>query len=267
VLLLRWAVRSAALGGRGPRGRRRCGGGEPLAALDPPQPPELGDALGAGRGATAQGGKGAADVVLTHPNLTGRGGRVELLAAADSWASRSCSMRSNAHLAGLASPSWAAAAGVGRLQSGELQDRRTRPRRATCVDARAVTYEELIRSCCQRRYVTMRKARAVSAWPPRRGPPACQGGGLNADLLRWSARGWPTIPMAWASARGNASRVDGHCGEESSTRFGGAASVAPPSQERSRPAGVTGRCTRGGQRPPAVGERRQADGFRARLMG
>jgi hypothetical protein len=34
VLLLRWAVRSAALGGRGPRGRRQCGGGEPLAALD-----------------------------------------------------------------------------------------------------------------------------------------------------------------------------------------------------------------------------------------
>jgi hypothetical protein len=52
-----------------------------LAALGLPQPPELGDALGAGEGAAAKGGEGAAHVVLADADLAGDRGRVERLAA------------------------------------------------------------------------------------------------------------------------------------------------------------------------------------------
>jgi hypothetical protein len=65
------------------------------------------------------------------------------------------------------------------------------------------------------------KARAVSRSAPRRGPPASQACDRRAARLACrltrcdgAPRGWPTIPMAWASARGIASSVDGHCGEE-----------------------------------------------------
>jgi hypothetical protein len=45
-------------------------------------------------------------------------------------------------------------------------------------------------------------------------------------------RGWPSIPMAWASARGIASTCRWPLRRGSSTRVGGGTSVAPPLQER-----------------------------------
>jgi hypothetical protein len=93
------------------------GEGEPLATLGFPQPPQLGDPLGAGQGAAPQRGQGATDVVGAHPNLPSHLGRIQRLATGD--------------LAGLVAlfdalqrPVWrptvldlgSAAAGVGRLQ-------------------------------------------------------------------------------------------------------------------------------------------------------
>ena len=57
--------------------------GELLAALDLPQPPEVFDALGAGEAATAEGGEGAAHVVLAHADIPCHRGRIEGLAMGD----------------------------------------------------------------------------------------------------------------------------------------------------------------------------------------
>ena len=56
---------------------------EALAALGLPQPPELLDPLGAGQGAAAQRAKGAAHIVLAHPELLADRGRVEWLAVGE----------------------------------------------------------------------------------------------------------------------------------------------------------------------------------------
>ena len=95
--------------------------GEPLATLGLPQPPQLGDPLGAGQGAAPQRGQGATHIVLAHLDLAGDLGRIQRLATGD--------------LAGLVElfdllqrpvcrPTvlelGSAAAGVGRLQCLEL---------------------------------------------------------------------------------------------------------------------------------------------------
>jgi hypothetical protein len=105
-----------------------------------------------------------------------------------------------------------------------------------------VTYERLTRFCSKRRYVTAaRRGRSPLGPPagaarlpralenPRRDPP---GTGCRLTRCDGAPRGWPTIPMAWASARGIASECRWPLRRGSSTRFGGGTSVAPPSQER-----------------------------------
>ena len=67
----------------GPDQAGDVGDGEALAALGLPQPPELGDALGAGESAASERGQGAAHIVLAHPNLLGDRGRVERLTLGD----------------------------------------------------------------------------------------------------------------------------------------------------------------------------------------
>src|SRR5512133_4018591 len=54
-----------------------------MAALGLPQPPELGNALGAGLGAAPQRDQGAPHIVLAYPSLASDRGRVERLAAGD----------------------------------------------------------------------------------------------------------------------------------------------------------------------------------------
>jgi hypothetical protein len=125
-----------------------------------------------------------------------------------------------------------------------LEDRRARPSPAARVDARAVTYEELIRSCSQRRYVTVCEARAVSRLAPPAGAARLLAlenttrslGGCRATRCDGAPRAWPPIPMAWASARGIASKCRWPLRRGSNTRFGGGTSAAPPSQERRMPA-------------------------------
>jgi hypothetical protein len=76
-------------------------------------------------------------------------------------------------------------------------------------------------------------------------------------------RGWPAIPMAWASTRGIASKCRWPLRRGSSTRVGGGTSVAPPSQERPTPAAVTARRAlhRGpGSQPGPAGGRRGRGG-------
>jgi hypothetical protein len=77
-----------------------------------------------------------------------------------------------------------------------------------------VTYEPLTRSCSRRWYVTSAGAGGLRS-APRRGPPAdslrdrCRFGWDVRRLRRWDGapRGWPTIPMAWASAPGHRQQV------------------------------------------------------------
>jgi hypothetical protein len=97
------------------------GEGEPLAGLGLPQPPQLGDPLGAGEGTAAERGQGAADIVLAHPDLSGHGGRVQRLTAGDLTllvALLHTLQRPPCRVAVL--KGGAAAAGVGGLQGGEL---------------------------------------------------------------------------------------------------------------------------------------------------
>ena len=67
----------------GPDQAGDVGDGEALAALSLPQPPELGDALGAGESAASERGQGAAHIVLAHPGLAGNRGWVQLLTSGD----------------------------------------------------------------------------------------------------------------------------------------------------------------------------------------
>jgi hypothetical protein len=106
----------------------------------------------------------------------------------------------------------------------------------------SVTYERLTRSCSKRRYVTAARRGRHPLGPPGGGRPPPKGLGeplrgpavMVCRLTRCDGapRGWPTIPMAWASARGIASECRWPLRRGSSTRFGGGTSVAPPSQER-----------------------------------
>jgi hypothetical protein len=98
----------------------------------------------------------------------------------------------------------------------------------------SVTYEQLTRSCCKRRYVAAARRGAVSAWPPGGGRPPPRPlettarsaqHGRHADALGWSASGWPTIHGLGQHPRQPPAGVGGHRGE-SSTRFGGDTSVA-----------------------------------------
>jgi hypothetical protein len=108
----------------------------------------------------------------------------------------------------------------------------------------------------------MAARRGRSPLGPPAGPPASDGPGDHHAVARiqggWTPgrcdgapRGWPTIPMAWASARGIASKCRWPLRRGSSTRFGGGTSVAPPSQERPTPAGVTAHRQLGHPRPAA----------------
>jgi hypothetical protein len=92
-----------------------------LAALGLPQPPQLLDALSAGKRTASQRGQGAAHIVLAHPDLPGHGGRVERRTAGDLTllvALLDLLQRPPRRPAVLELGS--AAAGVGGLQGGEL---------------------------------------------------------------------------------------------------------------------------------------------------
>jgi len=77
--------------------------------------------------------------------------------------------------------------------------------------------------------VTAGKARAVPRLAPQRGPPASTlvesparstRDGLQADALGGVPRGWPSIPMAWASRPRQRHPVSVNTAARCSTRFG-----------------------------------------------